>query len=184
MDTQSNLWGVFVSKYSKEQKIAAIQQYLQSDDSFKVIADRLEIDLSSFKKWVRHYQQHGMAAFEKKHSDYDAAFKLNVLKYVCSHNVSHQQAAAIFDIRNHGIIAKWQSLYQTGGFDALNSKRKGRPRVARKKTVKKPDHERSQEELLEELEYLRAENAYLKKLDALIQEEEEMAARKQPPSKG
>ena len=172
-----------MSKYSKEQKIAAIQQYLQSDDSFKIIADRLEIDLSSLKKWVRHYQQHGMAAFEKKRTDYDAAFKLDVLKYVYSHNVSHQQAAAIFDIRNHGIIAKWRSQYQAGGFEALTSKRKGRPPMARKKPAKKPDHERSQEELLEELEYLRAENAYLKKLDALIQEEETMADKKQLPSK-
>jgi len=36
--------------------------------------------------------------------------------------------------------------------------------------LKVPDANRSQKELLAELEYLRAENAYLKKLDALIQE--------------
>ena len=172
-----------MSKYSKAQKITAIRQYLQGNESLKTVADKLEIDLSSLKKWVRHYQQHGMAAFEKKHSYYDAAFKLDVLKYVYSQNVSHQHAAAVFDIRHHGIIAKWRSQYQTGGFEALTPKRKGRPQMTRKRSAKQSDQERSRDELLKELEYLRAENAFLKKLDALIQEEEATAAKKQPPSR-
>ncbi len=36
----------------------------------------------------------------------------------------------------------------------------------------KPDTQKSQEELMRELVYLRAENAYLKKLDALIREKQ------------
>lgn len=48
----------------------------------------------------------------------------------------------------------------------------------------RPDDERSQEELLQELAYLRAENAYLKKLDALIREQEAATRGKKPrPSK-
>jgi acyl-CoA reductase-like NAD-dependent aldehyde dehydrogenase len=44
---------------------------------------------------------------------------------------------------------------------------------------------RSQEELLKELAYLRAENAYLKKLDALIREKGAATRGKKPgPSKG
>ena len=40
------------------------------------------------------------------------------------------------------------------------------------------------QEMAEELAYLRAENAYLKKLDALIQEEREAArGKKRKPSK-
>nr|WP_245696429.1 hypothetical protein [Halomonas taeanensis] len=47
-----------------------------------------------------------------------------------------------------------------------------------------PDDERSHKELLEELAYLRAENAYLKKLDALIREQEAATRGKKPrPSK-
>ena len=40
----------------------------------------------------------------------------------------------------------------------------------KKKPAKKEDSDKTREELLEELEYLRAENEYLKKLDALVQE--------------
>ena len=37
----------------------------------------------------------------------------------------------------------------------------------------KPDDEKTPKELKRELEYLRAENAYLKKLDALLKAEEQ-----------
>ena len=48
-----------------------------------------------------------------------------------------------------------------------------------------PERSLSQDELIEELLYLRAENAYLKKLDALIQEEKAAArSKKRKRSKG
>jgi transposase len=40
------------------------------------------------------------------------------------------------------------------------------------------DDERTRQELLDELGYLRAENAYLKKLDALIREQNAARAKK------
>lgn len=184
LDTQSNLWGVFMSKYSKDIKLIAVRRYLQSNKSLESIAKQLEIDPTSMQLWVRHYEKHGIAALEKKYSHYSAQLKLLVLRYIQKHGCSNKDAAAHFDIRNPGSIANWSRQYQTGGFNALIPKRKGRPTMARKKPAKKSDQDRSRDELLKELEYLRAENAFLKKLDALIQEEEKMAGKKQPPSKG
>ncbi len=172
-----------MSKYSKEIKVRAVRQYLDEKGSIQSIATKLDIDLSSLKKWIRHYQKHGIKAFDKRYSTYDASFKLSVLKYICTHPVSHQQAAAVFDIRNHGSIAKWSSQYQTGGFNALKPKHKGRPPMKRPSSKKKPDNIKSHDELLKELEYLRAENAFLKKYDALLQQEEAARSKKQTPSK-
>ena len=45
-----------MSRYSKDVKIKAIRQCLNSDDSPKRIADKLGIDFSSFRKWIRHYE--------------------------------------------------------------------------------------------------------------------------------
>lgn len=42
----------------------------------------------------------------------------------------------------------------------------------------KPDNEKSVDDLLAELAYLRAENDYLKKLDALIRQKEQEAQQK------
>ena len=67
-------------------------------------------------------------------------------------------------------VASWAKHYEEDGYNGLIDKKKGRPSMRKKKSIKKDDSEKSREELLEELEYLRAENEYLKKLDALVQE--------------
>ena len=172
-----------MSKYSKDIKLKAVRQYLHSNNSVKSIATRLGIHHSIVDKWVHYYQQHGAKAFDKKYSHYDASFKLSVLKYMGLHGESFRQVAAVFDIRDHGSIAKWENQYQTGGFQALKPKRKGCSPMSRKKPTKKADSSLSREELLKELEYLRAENAFLKKYDAILQEEEAVQSKKLTPSK-
>ena len=47
----------------------------------------------------------------------------------------------------------------------------------------KPDDEKTPAELKRENEYLRAENAYLKKLDALFKQKKKQALKKQGSSK-
>ena len=173
-----------MSKYSKDIKLIAVRRYLQSNESSESIASKLGVDHTSLRLWIRHYKQHGTAAFEKKYTHYSAQFKLSVLRYVQQHGCSYKKAATKFDIRNPSSIANWSRCYQTGGFEALKPKRKGRsPSMARKKSVRKPDSALSREELMKELEFLRAENAFLKKYDALLQEEEKAVKRKPSRSK-
>ena len=172
-----------MSKYSKHIKLFAVRQYLQSNDSLVSIARRLDLDETSLRLWISHYKQHGATAFEKKYSHYSATFKLSVLKYIQQHDCSYKQAAAKYDIRNPSSIANWSRDYQTGGLQALTPKSKGQTPMTRKKPAKKVDSALSRDELLKELEYLRAENAFLKKYDALLQAEEKAAKRKRSPSK-
>ena len=42
--------------------------------------------------------------------------------------------------------------------------------MKKKESVNKKDSDKTRQELLEELKYVRAENEYLKKLNALVQE--------------
>jgi transposase len=86
---------------------------------------------------------------------------------------SSRKAAAKFNIATACTINRWARLYNEGGIIALRNKPRGRSAMSGKKkhpareaTASYPEF-RSVEE---ELEYLRAENAYLKKLRALIQE--------------
>ena len=84
---------------------------------------------------------------------------------------------AEFGVRDSGTISQWLRLYQLGGIDALQPKPKGRakqmpkPKQPQSKRIT-ADQDKTHAELLKELEYLRAENAFLKKLDALIQAQE------------
>ena len=91
------------------------------------------------------------------------------------------QAYVKFNIPTRSIIAKWQRDFTNFGVEALQSKPKGRPKSMdnfKRKKRKSDKPLTREEELLLENEALRCENALLKKLQALIQAEEEAKKRK------
>jgi transposase len=104
--------------------------------------------------------------------------------------LSRRQAAALFDIRSVGCLSVWERQYERGGLEALAPRRRGGSRSMPKPPVAPPavtdtvkdgppdDEARSREELLAELAYLRMENAYLKKLEALTQGRRALSERK------
>lgn len=91
--------------------------------------------------------------------------------------LSCRQTAALFNIRNAGCLSDWERRYEIGGIDALAPRRRGRPRTMPEPPLPKQpqapqnDETKSRAELLAELNYLRMENAYLKKLEALTREQ-------------
>jgi transposase-like protein len=124
--------------------------------------------------WVDTYKCHGPQGLKKAYSQYTTEFKLSVLKAISSGDFSVRHACAHFNIPAQSTILTWQRLYNEGGIDALNSRPRGRPKRMSTPTKpyqpsNKPVEELTPEELLLEVQYRRAEVAYLKKLDALIQ---------------
>ncbi|OAB31257.1 hypothetical protein PMSD_18875 [Paenibacillus macquariensis subsp. defensor] len=87
------------------------------------------------------------------------------------YGTSVRETAAVFNIASHSTILSWQRSLESHGIDALQPKKKGRPSV--KKSPKEQKNqivvEGSVEALQIEVERLRMENAYLKKLNALVQ---------------
>ena len=103
-----------------------------------------------------------------------------------------QQLGCISKLRrlNFYFLKRWERIYLEEGPEGLAFERRGRAskmegvRKGRKPKVKpeiKDDLIAENQRLKERLEYLEAENEYLKKLDALIREEEarKAARRKQ-----
>lgn len=179
------------SKYNEGFKLQVVQQCLRGDASLREVARQHRLDRSMVRRWTESYRQHGVSGLSKTYRHYSAAFKRAVLERMWHEGLSRRQTAALFDIRTIGAIGRWEHQYQSGGLNALAPKRKGRRPMARKPPspppvpVDSPDDERPREALLKELAYLRAENAYLKKLDALIQEKQTAArGKKRKPSKG
>ena len=72
----------------------------------------------------------------------------------------------------------WERIYYEEGRDALLQERRGRKRMDKKKPVKPKRDINQNEDLLAEVQRLRAENEYLKKLNALVQERERSEQKK------
>lgn len=162
-----------MAKYDVPFKVKLVKQYLSGNSGYRLISTTYGVDISQLRYWVASYQHHGVSGLESKRATYSAQFKQQVLQHIAREGLSDRQAAARYDIRSIGTIGKWRRAYNVGEPGPLTPPHKGRtPMQMPKKHLPKtpvPDETRTQKELLDELAYLRAENAYLKKLRALIE---------------
>ena len=99
---------------------------------------------------------------------YTGEFKQMVVETMRKEGMSYCEAARQFEINDHKRVASWERIYLDEGPEGLYIERRGRKSTGRPKKLK-PEIE---EDLIAEVQRLRAENAYLKKLRALVLEEE------------
>lgn len=94
---------------------------------------------------------------------YTPEFKIKVVETMHKEKLSYRETARQFDISNSRVTA-WERIYLEEGADGLYAERRGRKSTGRPPKIKK------EEDLIAEVQRLRAENAYLKKLNALVAE--------------
>lgn len=170
-------------KHTEQFKLSAVECYLQGTRGLQLVSREFGIEKSMLRRWVGLYRNHGNDGLaQRKPCPHDAVFKMSVLQHMWDNALSYTQAAAVFNVRNTQSVANWARRYREGGVLMLDRSRK-RPSPTMPAPTSKPDtssdhDKRSREELLEELEYLRAENAYLKKLEALVQAKKSAAQKK------
>jgi transposase len=165
-----------MAMYDAHFKLSAVKRCLSGKGGTALIAAELQIDRSMLRWWVSRYQTYGRAGLVKKVSQYDARFKLEVLRRAERERLSYREVAVLYDIRSAGSIGRWRALYDEGGMGALEPKPKGKRRATMpQKPPPKPVNDLTLEELQKELAYLRAENDYLKKMKALIEAEKTKA---------
>ena len=98
---------------------------------------------------------------------YTGEFKQKVIETMVREKLSYKEAARQFDVSQDTVVAKWERIYLEEGPEGLYIERRGRGSKGRPPKKLKPEVE---EDLLAEVQRLRAENAYLKKLNALVAE--------------
>ena len=99
----------------------------------------------------------------KPNKRYTPEFKIKVVETMHREKLSYRETARQFDISNSRVTA-WERIYIEEGADGLYAERRGRKSTGRPPKIKK------EEDLIAEVQRLRAENAYLKKLNALVAE--------------
>ncbi|WP_304517380.1 transposase [Cecembia rubra] len=122
------------------------------------------------KRWVGFYRKFGILGLQPSSNRYDGDFRLQVVRILKAESLSLLQACLRFNVPNESTILNWVRIHDSKGPEALMAIRKGRTITMPRKPKKPLTRE---EQLLEELADLKAENAYLKKLQALIQSESE-----------
>ena len=169
------------TKFTYEFKLQCVEAVIKGKRSAFDVANENGIVRGNLRLWIKFYELYGKPGLRKKvYQPYDISFKLKVLQSIERENLSLRTACARFKIPSMSTIVEWQRVYESEGVQGFNNKPKGRP-PKMKPPIKRKARKSSkpltrEEELLKENEYLRAENALLKKLHALVQ-----ADKKQKP---
>ena len=102
----------------------------------------------------------------KPNKRYTPEFKIMVVETMQKEKLSYCEAARKFDLSDHHRVAAWERIYLEEGKEGLRIERRGRKSTGRPLKLEK----KVEEDLIAEVQRLRAENAYLKKLNALVAE--------------
>lgn len=161
------------SKFTIQFKEDLVKEYLQGKSSSIELSVKYGISDRYLRRLATEYDAQGGFIKPISNKVYEPSFKLTCVLSVLKDKLSLTEASLKFGIPTDSTLFTWIRRYEQFGEAGLATKR-GRPPVM--PVPKKKKKERSSDPkiaaLEDELEYLRAENAYLKKLRALIQEEE------------
>jgi len=105
---------------------------------------------------------------------YTPEFKRLVVETMRDEKLSYSETARRFEINSHHRIQEWERIYLEEGPEGLAVERRGRGSKGRPRKLPKE----VEENLLAEVQRLRAENEYLKNLQALVLEDERRQRRK------
>ena len=161
-----------MSKYSEEFKLKVVKYYLNNHYGWEYVAKQFDIPAwTTVRKWVRKYEEHGgKGLIKNQKSSYSGKFKQDVVEYMHTNHLSATMTATKFNLANESTVLRWERIYYEEGPQGLYEEKRGRKKNMSSKPRKKKLSKEVEEDLIAENQRLRMENAYLKKLQALVQE--------------
>ena len=111
---------------------------------------------------------------KKKRKTYSGKFKIEVVETMRKENLSYKETVRRFGVRSDTQVKQWERIYLEEGKEGLLIERRGRACAASgTQKGRKPKLDKQvEEDLIAENQRLRMEIDYLKKLNALVLEEE------------
>lgn len=133
--------------------------------SYKELSKKFKINLSNVRYMVKLADLHGETVLiKRKNTYYPPGLKLDIINEVLILGNSIHATSLKYALPNTGLLCNWISKFKENGYNILEKPR-GRTSKMKKNNKNIEKSELSKVEQLEkELEYLRAENAVLKKL--------------------
>lgn len=158
-----------MAKYQIELKRSAVEYYKKHGKAATM--KKYGISNTALYKWVQQYNTDGEDGLKRKETKrYSVAEKKEIIDFMKHHGPSETYKQ--YKVRPT-LVNNWERKLLEKGEVALSIDNRGRkPKYPIKNNVNE------NEDLLEEVQRLRMENAYLKKLRALVQEREEKLKKK------
>lgn len=165
-------------KLTEEDKIE-IYQLRKNGRTCSDLSKIYGVQLSRIKYLIALIDIHGISITKRSHRKHLDSFKQYTINRVIINGESMRSVALDAGLSSAGMLHNWIRIYKENGYNVLNKKR-GRPLMKEVK-INSEDRDKIEAKLEKserENEYLRAEIAFLKKWNAVVQLEEKRKKKK------